>query len=301
MNILLTGATGLIGAEIASQLSSDNSIFKLGRQKQLVDVVIDLTNIDEISNSVPPSSDCLIHCAGVIDEDFKFNPKEAYYKATIGIEALLKKAISAGVKKFIYISSTHVYGAQVGKITEDSPVNPLSHYALAHYCTEQLFKKYADSCGGQVIILRPNAVYGIPKFINTFQRWSLIPFSFPREAKENGKITLKSSGLQRRNFVSIHAIARLINRCINGDLQGISGVINVLGADTESVYEFAQRCKKISEKEFSKECLVERSETYLEQENASIGSDFELCSKINQPVVSDELNIFLCNLLNYTN
>ena len=301
MNVIITGANGLIGAEVASQLALDNAIYRLGRQKEFVDSVIDLTNTETISNSIIPSSDCLVHCAGVIDEDFKTDPVAAYQKATIGAEALLKKAISVGVKKFIYISSTHVYGTQIGKITELSPVNPLTHYALAHYCTEQLFKKYAIDCGGSVVILRPNAVYGIPKFINTFQRWSLIPFSFPLEGKEHGKITLKSSGLQRRNFVSINAIARLIRRCVNGDLQGTQGIINVLGANTESVYEFASRCKKVTEEAMNRSCIVERSEVYLLQANAGIGSDFELSSNINQPVVSDELNNFLLNLLNFKN
>lgn len=301
MNVLIVGANGLIGAEVASQLALHNSIYRLGRQKEFVDSVIDLTNIETISDSVIPTSGCLVHCAGVVDEDFKSNSIAAYQKATIGAEALLKKAINAGVRKFIYISSTHVYGAQIGKITELSPVNPLSHYALAHYCTEQLFKRYADGCGGSVLILRPNAVYGMPKYINTFQRWSLIPFSFPYEARKFGKITLKSSGLQRRNFVSINAIARLITRCVNGDLQDTQGVINVLGANTESVYEFAQRCKKLAEEILNRKCIVERSEAYLAQANASVGSDFELFSNINQPVVSDELNSFLRNLLNYKN
>jgi UDP-glucose 4-epimerase len=301
MNVLITGVNGLIGAEVASQLAFDNAIYRLGRQKEFVDSVIDLTDIDTILNSVIPTSGCLVHCAGVVDEDFKTDSIAAYQKATIGAEALLKKAISVGVKKFIYISSTHVYGAQIGKITELSPVNPQTHYALAHYCTEQLFKKYADGCGGNVVILRPNAVYGMPKFINTFQRWSLIPFSFPDEAKKYGKITLKSSGLQRRNFVSISAIARLITRCVNGDLQGTQGIINVLGANTESVYEFASRCKKVTEEAMNRSCIVERSEVYLAQANASAGSDFELFSNINQPVVSDELNSFLRNLLNYKN
>lgn len=301
MNVLITGANGLIGAEVASQLVLNNSIYKLGRQKELVDGVIDLTNIETISDLVIPTSDCLVHCAGVIDEDFKSDSIAAYQKATVGAEALLKKAINAGVKKFIYISSTHVYGAQVSKITELSPANPLSHYALAHYCTEQLFKKYAIDCGGTAVILRPNAVYGMPKFISSFQRWSLIPFSFPCEAKKYGKITLKSSGLQRRNFVSIYAIGRLIKRCINGDLQDTRGVINVLGANTESVYEFAQRCKQIAEETLNSKCIVERSEAYLAQENASVGCDFELLSRINQPIVSDELNNFICNLLNYKN
>lgn len=293
MRVLLAGSTGLIGSAVAERLRADHALTTLGRQTNLVDVAADLSDPAQLAGLRLPASDCLVHCAGVIDEDFRDNPIAAYRRATLGAEALLDIASESGCRRFIYISSTHVYGPQVGRKSEDSPVDPRSHYALAHYCTEQIFRRHAANCEGSYAVLRPNAVYGLPAHPDTFQRWSLIPFSFPREAKRAGRITLKSSGLQTRNFVSTAAIADMVSRCVEGDLTGAAGVVHVLGAETESVYDFAQRCRKITEEQLGLPCKVERPASSLDSPDADTGSDFCLISRFGQARPGDELDDFL--------
>jgi UDP-glucose 4-epimerase len=293
MRVLLTGSTGLIGAAVAERLRPHHSLYTLGRQANLVDGVVDLSDPAQLAALKLPASDCLVHCAGVIDEDFKTDPMAAYRRATLGAEALLNAAAKSGSKRSIYISSTHVYGAQTGTKSEDSSADPQSHYALAHFCTEQIFRRHAGGGQGTFAVLRPNAVYGLPAHPESFQRWSLIPFSFPREAKGDGRITLKSSGLQKRNFVSTAAIADFVARCVDGDLAEASGVINVLGTETESVYEFAQRCRKIAEEKLGRSCTVERPQSFLNSPNAGAGSDFSIVSRFRQQRPADELNDFI--------
>lgn len=293
MRILLTGATGLIGSAVADRLRAQHPLVTLGRQADRVDVVVDLSDPAQLDGLELPDAECLVHCAGVIDEDFRADPMAAYRRATYGAEALARAAARAGCRRFIYLSSTHVYGAQVGTISEEAPANPQSHYALAHFCTEQLFRRQAAVDEGNCVILRPNAVFGLPPHPDTFQRWSLIPFSFPREAAETGRIVLKSSGLQRRNFVSAPAIADMAARCIAGDLADAAGVINVLGADTESVYDFAQRCRRITETQRGRPCVVERPPASLEAPNAGAGSDFMPVSRFSQPRPAGELDDFI--------
>jgi UDP-glucose 4-epimerase len=294
MNIILTGSTGLIGAKVAEVLKENHCLYTLGRRQDAVNQLFDLTSIDQQHEFSLPKSEWLIHCAGIIDEDFKSdNPSLGFQKAVFGLESLLKKAISAGIKNFIYISTTHIYGVQAGLISESSPPNPLTTYSMAHFCSEQLFKKYSHSTNGRLIILRPNAVYGIPKYLDSFQRWSLIPFSFPQEAKQNGKIILKSSGNQKRNFVSIQSIANLISRLVDGDLIEYQGFINVLGAHTESVYDFALRCKNLAMNSFQIECEVERPLNYQSIPDADIGSVFELTSAVAQNESPCELDEYI--------
>jgi UDP-glucose 4-epimerase len=293
MRILLTGSTGLIGASVTERLRAHHALHTLGRQERLVDETVDLSDPDQIARLQLPATDCLVHCAGVIDEDFKTDPMAAYRRATLGVEALLNAAAKSGSRRFIYISSTHVYGAQVGVKSEDSPPDPQSHYALAHFCTEQLFRRHAAISRGSFAVLRPNAVYGLPAHPESFQRWSLIPFSFPREAKDDGRITLKSSGQQKRNFVSTAAIADIVVRCVEGDLAEATGAINVLGSETESVYEFAQRCRRIAEEQLGRPCNVERPQSGLDSPDAGTGSDFFLVSRFGQQRPSGELDNFL--------
>jgi UDP-glucose 4-epimerase len=293
MRVLLAGSTGLIGSAVADRLRAQHTLYTLGRQPKLVDFVVDLSDPAQIANLKLPAFDCLVHCAGVIDEDFKVDAMAAYRRATLGVEALLDAAAESGCRRFIYVSSTHVYGPQVGVKREDSPIDPQSHYALAHFCSEQLFRRHAAKCNGSYVVLRPNAVYGLPAYPESFQRWSLIPFSFPGEAKKEGRITLKSSGLQKRNFVSTAAIADVVDRCAEGDLSEATGAINVLGSETESVYEFAQRCRHIAEEQLGRPCEVERPVSSLDAPGAGIGSDFFLFSRFEQPRPAEELSEFI--------
>lgn len=297
MRVVLTGATGLIGAAVADRLRPHHALHTLGRQAGCVDDVVDLSDPLQIDRLKLPETECLVHCAGVIDEDFREDPMTAYKRATLGAEALAKVAANAGCRRFIYLSSTHVYGAQAGTISEDAPADPQSHYALAHYCTEQFFRRQAAACEGSCAVLRPNAVFGLPAHPETFRRWSLIPFSFPREAREHGRIVLRSSGLQRRNFVSIAAIADIVRRCVGGDLADAAGGVNVLGADTESVYDFAQRCCGIAEAQLGRPCAVERPTDCLRAPNAGVGADFSLVSRFRQQRPAGELNEFVSRFI----
>ncbi|MCB1792020.1 MAG: SDR family oxidoreductase [Gammaproteobacteria bacterium] len=297
MRVLLTGATGLIGSAVARRLRKDHKVVTLGRKADLVDLVTDLADPAAVAGLDLPPSDCLVHCAGVIDEDFKADPMAAYLRATLGADALADVASRSGCRRFVYVSSTHVYGAQVGEIREDVPANPQSHYALAHFCTEQIMRRHAAQVDGSAVMLRPNAVYGLPAHPESFQRWSLIPFSFPCEAKRDGRITLRSSGLQKRNFVSTAAIADMVARCLGGDLATAAGVIHVLGTETESVYDFAQRCRRIAEQDMGRPCAVERPASSLDAPGAQIGADFSLTSRFEQQRPAEELDSFIKRLV----
>jgi UDP-glucose 4-epimerase len=106
-------------------------------------------------------------------------------------------------------------------------------------------------------VLRPNAVFGTPVLIDRFDRWTLIPYSFPLEAVYQQKIVLRSTGEQNRNFVATTDIANCIKNLLLADTGNFS-VINPLGQETVSVYQFATRCAKIYRQLTGAECLVER-------------------------------------------
>lgn len=240
MRILLTGASGLIGSAVYASLKTHETI-RLGRDLSKADYLCDLSNLENCQSF--PASDALVHCAGAVDEDFAGGAIENLTKILAGAEGLAQRAKQAGARIAIYVSSSHVYGKQEGTIDESRPPDPLSYYAMAHFCTEQIFKKVFSGEDCKVVVLRPNAVYGALPDLRRFRRWSLIPFSFPLEAYKHGQITLRSSGEQRRNFVSSHSIAETIFRILDTPF-AMPAVINVLGNTTESVYQYAERSAK---------------------------------------------------------
>jgi len=239
MTVALLGATGLIGSGIAGRLEG-HPLRRLGRAG--AEATLDLCAA-EFDPGVFAGCDALVHAAGITDEDLAENPAQAWSRATAGTTRLLQAARSAGISRVVYVSSAHVYGPLEGDITEARPANPMGEYGLAHFAAEQLLRRAARSDGLDVLILRPCAVYGLLADPARFRRWSLIPFSFPRDLLRTGRIVLKSDGEQRRNFVSAEAIgAEVATFLADPALPGRCRVQNAVGADDMTVHAFAELC-----------------------------------------------------------
>lgn len=255
MRIACTGTTGLLGHAVAELMRArGHSIVAVGRAPGC-DVPLDLA-IDEV---LPPGAlagcEALVHAAGVTDEDFS-DREAAFAKALLGAQALLQGAREAGVGRLVYFSSAHVYGPLEGLIDESRPPNPLSDYAIAHFATEQLFRRAALEPGCASLIVRPCAVFGLPPSLERFTRWSLIPFDFPRQAL-GGRIVLKSPGKQRRNFVSSEGLGFLVGWWLGQAAEGTT-IANAPGPDELPVYEFAALCARIAREETGREVAIER-------------------------------------------
>lgn len=267
MRILITGATGLIGSAIATELGRAHEVLTLGRHESS-DIQVDLADTAAITALKLPNIDALVHCAGVVDEDFRDHPERAMQMAMFGADALVQKAVAAGATRLVYISSAHVYGPMVGHVDEETASNPVSNYAIAHFATEQVFRRQAKGAVAGAA-LRPCAVFGTLPDPAGFRRWSLIPFSFPRDAVLEHKIVIRSSGEQRRNFVGTEDIAACCNAWLEAPADGWTG-LNPLGSLTGTVFEFAQICAELSETVSGTPCEIVR----VAPDGPTLGSDF---------------------------
>ncbi len=257
MRIALTGSSGLIGHAIAAELQrAGHTLVRIGRAAAS-DVAFDLEQPRVLERAELSGCDALVHAAGVIDEDFRGVGRErANAKALAGPQAMLDAAAGAQVRRFVYVSSAHVYGALEGRIDESHPLAPISEYARSHVATEELFARAAAPQSAALLLARPCAVYGRPPDLARFTRWSLIPFDFPRQAL-GGTITLKSPGLQQRNFVAADSVAAGVAAWLDRPTPGITAA-NMPGAETLSVYDFALRCARLAEGETGVRCEVVR-------------------------------------------
>ncbi|MFA4933769.1 MAG: NAD(P)-dependent oxidoreductase [Candidatus Omnitrophota bacterium] len=289
MRIILTGSTGLIGGAIWERLRASHQVVRFGR-RPVCELCADFSFPDSVKKVSLSGYDALIHCAGIVDTDFIKNPQSAWAQAVRGIDALAAQAIAGGVKRLIYFSTTHVYGDFDGVLTEESQPNPMTQYAIAHYAGEQILKSYSRK-GLEISILRPNAVYGIPSDWDTFNRWSLVPFDLPLQAVYHGKIVLKSSGIQKRNFVSTKDLAFYVEKLLLLPRGKSPLFLNSIGKDTMSIYDFAKLCAKIYFDKKKTICLIKRPEPSL------AAGDFEILTNRNdfqpQENVSDFLNEFI--------
>ena len=77
-----------------------------------------------------------------------------------GLTYLLESAKKHGVERFVYISSSMVYGDFEDQVLEDSACNPQGQYGIMKLAGEWLVKDYARKTGMEYVIIRPSAVYG---------------------------------------------------------------------------------------------------------------------------------------------
>lgn len=231
-NILLFGSTGLIGSSVIERLSNGNyNLYSFGRKN--CDYYFDLETVQPIE--LNHKSDIIVYCAGVTDEEILNDKERALKRNTVELIKLVDWAKKIGTYQFIYISSAHVYGDLNREINPKTNVEPRTLYAALHFFAENYIKSIFEKS----TIIRPGAVYG--KISTKFDRWELIPFSFPKDLAINKKIIIRSHGKQWRNFISSNTIAEIIIECIE---KSISGVINPVGFYSMSISDFAKFCIK---------------------------------------------------------
>lgn len=88
------------------------------------------------------------------------NPIVASEVMVTGLINLLEAAKTHGVKRFVYISSSMVYGDFDTDVKEDAVCTPIGQYGIMKYMGEKLVEDYARQCGMEFVIIRPSAVYG---------------------------------------------------------------------------------------------------------------------------------------------
>ena len=88
------------------------------------------------------------------------NPAHGARVMMEGLTNLLESAKKHGVERFVYISSSMVYGDFEDQVLEDDLCAPQGQYGIMKLAGEWLVKDYARRTGMEYVVLRPSAVYG---------------------------------------------------------------------------------------------------------------------------------------------
>lgn len=216
-NILITGATGLIGSCLVDVLMSkrtkDYHIHALGRNetraKKLFSRYWNDKSFHFIKHDIiDPLPGCqefeyIIHAASnASPASFVSNPVEIIKANIIGICNLMDYGISHQLKRFLYLSSGEVYGEGDGRVfSEDYSgyVNPLlvrSCYPSSKRTGETLCISYSHEYGIETVIARLSHIYG-PFFSDNDNR---VYAEFIRNVLRDEDIVLKSAGTQFRSW-----------------------------------------------------------------------------------------------------
>lgn len=250
MNILVTGANGLLGRYLVELLSNYHKVFAIVKDKEKLNfelndnisaIEIDLSLID--TKLFPKNIDVVYYLAQ--SNRFREFPEGVDDMLSINVVApniLAKWAVKTGVKKFIYASSGGVYTNPNKPVKEFFDINAnekLGFYLNSKLSAEMLLKNYA-SLFETFAIIRPFFMYGvgqnetmlIPRLISSVQN--------EKEITLNGENGIKINPIYVTD--ASQAVANIL------DLTG-EYIINVAGEEVVSLRELCIKIGQAVDKE----------------------------------------------------
>ena len=167
------------------------------------------------------------------------NPIEAVYKNCVGTTTILQCAREAGVKRFVYSSTSSGYGFNPSPNVETQPDDCLNPYSASKVAAEKFCKMYSDLYGLETVVLRYFNVFGE----RSPRRGQYAPVIgiFDRQKLSGEALTIVGDGTQRRDFIYVGDVAKanLIAADATLDKKYFGQVFNIGSGINYSVQEIA--------------------------------------------------------------
>ena len=193
MRVLITGGLGYLGGRLTFHLLHQGHDVFVGTRKKLkslkeplsfaIPVQMDWSNTNSLESSAK-GIDAVIHAAGMDAQACSANPVKALEVNGINTAKMVEAARASGVKRFIYLSTSHVYRSpMIGEIDENTSATNLHPYATSKVAGEKavLYAKQMGQIEG--IVLRLSNGSGHPVFPDT-KCWHLILNDLCKQAVE---------------------------------------------------------------------------------------------------------------------
>ena len=266
MNILVTGAAGFIGSHLCEKLLENKNIHVVGIdtfigptkatfKKRNIEKLLDhprfqliqenllTVNLNELLRDI----DVIYHLAGMPGVRSSWGKDFDPY-VTNNIQAtqrLLEAAKETTIEKFIYASTSSIYGEKIGKVSEARKPTPLSPYGITKLAGEHLCNVYHSSFDIPVVVLRYFSVYG-PR-----QRTDMAFHRFIKQILRSEPISIFGDGEQSRDFT-------FIQDCVEGTAATlekdhlIGKTINIGGKEHASVNDVLKLLEQLTGKKARK-------------------------------------------------
>ena len=249
--VLVVGGAGYVGAQLVKAMVNEGiptrvlDTFWFGNNilKEIWPLEIikgDVRNLNAIREALR-GIDCVIHLACISnDPSFDLNPGLGKSVNLDSFLPFLKECHKFGVRKFIYASSSSVYGIkQEPLVTEDLTLEPLTDYSkYKAECEEILLNENLNQMVRCVV--RPATICGY----SPRQRFDLVVNILTASALTQGAITVMGGGQYRPNLHIDDMVDSYIS-LLNADEKKIDSQIFNVGGDNLTLSEIANRVREV--------------------------------------------------------
>lgn len=227
--VLITGANGFVGSNLMSLLAdTDIEIIPMVRKSINFknEVIADFCDSD-FSKTVYslPKMDAVIHLGAKVS--FDVNSKNKLFVPNVLVTGILANWASKTGVYFVFASTAIVCGVKNPRITIDSKPNPDTDYGYSKWLAEELIKM----SGVKHVILRIGGVFGKngPQHLGINKA---IDNAFKGIAPN-----VSSSGDEKRNYIYVYDLAKLIMFCLKNEVEGIH---LATGSDVNTIHEMLE-------------------------------------------------------------
>ena len=291
--IFITGGAGYVGAELVPLLIEngfevtvlDLMIYGedvLDKHAKLNVIKGDIRDREILKQSIP-GHEVVIHLACISnDPSFELNPTLSRSINLDAFSPLVKISKDSGVSKFIYASSSSVYGVKEEKnVHEEMLLEPLTDYSKFKAECEGVLSEYQQD-DFTTVTIRPATVCGYSKR----QRLDVVVNILTNLAYHNRKITV-FGGSQLRPNIHIKDMALAYLSLINCSNDHMAGEIFNVGDENYSVLELSQIVKEVigDDVEFIYSETQDNRSYHISSEKISRKLNFKPTYSIKQAVI----------------
>ena len=251
MKCLVVGGAGFIGSNLVDKLIEDGHKVQVwdnlstGKRDNVnsmshfinCDITKSYSARKVLMNEFKP--DVVFHLAALARVQPSIeNPIEYHNTNVNGMLNILNLCVECGVKRFVFSSSSSVYGdAEQVPTTEECKLNPMSPYALHKLIGEQYCKLYSELYGIETVSLRYFNVYGERQLLEG--AYCLVMGIFAQQRLNGEPMTINGNGKQRRDFTYVGDVVEANIKVATMKMNFSGDVFNIGNGDNRSVNEIA--------------------------------------------------------------
>jgi UDP-glucose 4-epimerase len=253
--ILVTGGAGFIGSELTRQLASgghrvvvlDNLANGLAENLDditgEVELVVGDIRDEHLVTRLMAGAGVVFHLACLGVRHSIHSPQENHDVNATGTLVLLRAARQAAVSRFVYVSSSEVYGtARTVPIREDHVTVPATVYGASKLAGECYARAFHETYGYPTVVVRPFNSYG-PRSHHEGDSGEVIP-KFLLRCLAGRPLVIFGDGSQTRDFTYVEDTARGILQA-GFDHRTIGETLNIGSGSEVRIDDLAQRVGRV--------------------------------------------------------